>query len=357
MASNNMSENDEGIVGIKIEDVLSVDSSGDEEPITMLNTMNESRAFIMKKNWGKGETGEFIANLQQHGALWDTSNPAYNRSSRERSYEEMAKTFNCSVLDIKKKIKTIRTQLIREWRRINKPEELSKTDSLRNSDWEHWPSLQFMLQTITPMRMKSSAPSQSQNNYEPDYKQSVSTPAPTYSHEQAHNSSYHSSSTVVSAPPHQAPYPVTTQLHNQHMSLKRKLSRTSIEGSSAGIKSTDNVVAVKTCNALTSCMGMLERSITTKTSEDKVSHFCRNLDDKMKRMEYYTRVVVEKKINDVVFDAEMSLLSQQRESYSMAKDFDNTAAVTVAGSSSRSYDETVIVSTAESVNRAGHGYE
>ena len=99
----------------------------------------------------KGETFEFIIQLQEYDCLWDISKQAYsNRSSKDKAFEVMASKLNCSITDVQKKIKTLRTKLIRENNKTKNSQNGDGAEDIKNSDWEHWDALQFMLPTITP---------------------------------------------------------------------------------------------------------------------------------------------------------------------------------------------------------------
>ena len=90
----------------------------------------------IKKHWAKGETVEFIIQRQEYDCLWDVSKQAYSsRNSKDKVFEGMARKCNCSITNVRKERKILQSGDCEE--------------DVKNSEWEHWEVLQFMLQTIT----------------------------------------------------------------------------------------------------------------------------------------------------------------------------------------------------------------
>ena len=64
----------------------------------------------------------------------------------------------------------------------------------------------------------------------------------------------------------------------------------------------------KRLKALNSCVNILEKSLVSENKNDEISYFCKNLDEKLKKMDCRQRILLEKKINDLVFDTEIRSL-------------------------------------------------
>ena len=134
---------------------------------------------------------------------------------------------------------SLKSQLSRELRNVNKSRS---GDDIRISEWEHWDSLQFLVPAITPGKSVDSI-------------QVIESTS-------AKDSSHH-----------------TPEKISKIYDNKRKLKSTPL--------------SENRLKALNSCVNILEKSVVSEDKNDEISYFCKNLDEKLKKMDYWQRILLE----------------------------------------------------------------
>ena len=219
-------------------------NNSDEEGRKVLQRLEE-KASKKVQRWSKKMTKDFIVDLQSHDCLWDVSQSSFSdRDEREKAVRHLANKYKSTTDEIKKKILSLKSQLSRELRNVNKSRSGDGADDIRISEWEHWDSLQFLVPAITPGKSVDSI-------------QVIESTS-------AKDSSHHT------------PEKISKRYDN-----KRKLKSTPL--------------SEKRLKALNSCVNILEKSVVSENKNDEISYFCKNLDEKLKKMDYRAKNIIREK--------------------------------------------------------------
>ena len=118
-------------------------------PTDSKKAKEEKRRLKEKKEWTDEEVGDFIDMLEQNPCLWDVYDKTYSkRDVRELAYTALAERFETSVPSIKTKINGLRAQLGREMANEKYTKSGQSTDELYRCSWIHLDRLQFMRPVI-----------------------------------------------------------------------------------------------------------------------------------------------------------------------------------------------------------------
>lgn len=106
-------------------------------------TKDESENYILKIDWTPRMTVQFIEMYKKNNCLWDRSSAGYRiRSQREQALEEIAKHFETSVTEIKRKVHNLRNQFNQEFLKIIKSH---KEGGEYESKWLYFQPLKFIV--------------------------------------------------------------------------------------------------------------------------------------------------------------------------------------------------------------------
>lgn len=221
----------------------------DEEPQKEVTKAKKDKAPSKgAKDWLDDEVSLLIEMLEERPCLWDVFNKDYSkRDAKDVAYNEIADVLQCNVNSIKTKINGLRAQLGREMAKVNKTKSGQSTDELYVSNWTHYKSLAF-LQSVMKASNSKNTLKQPNEDLDTEY-----TDVPE---------------------------------------ISRKKSKT---------------IAERKIELLTKCTDAITSSSKESQSQGvKRTAFATYIDEKLSTYNKRQRAIAEKRINDVLFEIEMS---------------------------------------------------
>ena len=224
------------------------------------------------RKWNDEETDLLIDLLEQNGCLWDVFSKEYHlRDKRDQVYETMQEELGISIADIKYKITGLRSQLGREVAKTNQKKSGQGVGENYKSAWIYWDRLQFLMPVIKAGKSKDSlqASVDRQSSVSPDTKQIE---------EDVQNDTENQENESQTTPRAKLP--------------KRK---------------TEQELTSKKHALLDRCLHVLQEPMQ---SQEKQCHFSMHIAEKLASFDRRTRLIAEKRINDIIFELEMGDHSQ-----------------------------------------------
>ena len=130
---------------------MAYQSSSDGEETAQLKITKSSK----KKKWNEEITSTLIDMLEERPCLWDIFNTEYaKRDKREKAYEEITDVIELDVKEIKSKIHNLRAQLGRELNKVKRTKSGQSTSERYVSNWVYWDRLQFLVPQMQPSKQR-----------------------------------------------------------------------------------------------------------------------------------------------------------------------------------------------------------
>ena len=210
------------------------------------------------KKWSNDDVALLIDILEERACLWNVYDKSYHlKHTRERALSEMSGSLDASPAEIKTKILTLRSQLCREIRKVNKTKSGQSTYQLNKLTWIYWEMLQFLHPVLQPGksrgRLRGSLHENENDNPELDKTSDVDVSK--------------SAKSQNSAP---------------------KLKKAAMEEK--------KVELMNTCIA----------ALKVPEKQPEQCHFSLFISEKLRSFDHRARVLAEKRISDVIFDIEMN---------------------------------------------------
>ena len=212
------------------------------------------------KKWKEENVINLIELLEERSCLWDIYDKEYTkRDKREVAYKEIAENLGnrWEISEIKTKINNLRAQLGREIGKVKKTKSGQATNELYKSSWVHWERLQFLVPQMQPSSTRD----------------------------------------TISIPDSNTPELYVESETEEDIQPKSKRKRGSIK----------KKFEEKKLEILEGCSNMLAQSRypSAEKSQSITSPFALYVDEKLKLLEKRTRMFTEKRIMDIIFEAEM----------------------------------------------------
>ena len=215
------------------------------------------------KDWTDEEITLLIEILEANPCLWNIYDPSYSKKdAKEIAYSEIATNLNTTITSVKSKINGLRAQLGREMVKEKTTRSGQSTDELYRSTWPHYDKLFFLIPVIKSAKSRD------------------------------------------------------TMSRKRNAEDEKDLSGKESPSASVPKKKT---LAEKKLDLLTKCTeAMTSKATPSKDvlppppiqNSPKVSHFTLYIDEKLSQLDQRTRRLTEKRISDIIFEAEMSMDSQ-----------------------------------------------
>ena len=202
------------------------------------------------KEWNDDELTLLIDMLESKPCLWDIYHPDYlKRDMKEIGYSEIATALNTTNASVKTKINGLRAQLGREITKEKTTKSGQSTDELYKSNWVHYDKLSFLIPVIGAGKSRDTL---KRNSLPEDAteKEGETTPVPK----------------------------------------KKSIAEKKLE------------LLSKCTDAITS-----KAAVSSEPPAQKISNFAMYVDEKLSNLDKRSRRIAEKRISDVLFEAEMSL--------------------------------------------------
>ncbi|XP_069685900.1 uncharacterized protein [Periplaneta americana] len=115
--------------------------------------------------WTKDSTLELLNALMERPCLWDVSVKEYrDKTKKADCFRELELLFNCSRVNIEKKISSLRSQYSRELQKIKTSRKSGGTvDDVYTSKWFAFEAMSFMRGGNNPKKTRTLLPSQVEN--------------------------------------------------------------------------------------------------------------------------------------------------------------------------------------------------
>lgn len=221
------------------------------------------------RKWNDEETDLLIDLLEQNACLWGIFSKDYHlKDKRDKTFETMQEELGISIADIKYKITGLRSQLGREVATTNQKKSGQAVGENYKSTWIYWDKLQFLIPLIKAGKSKDSlqASVDGQSRASPDRIQ-------TEEEEDAQNN--------------------TENQENELQTPRAKLPK----------RRTEQELTSKKHALLDRCLHVLKEPM--QSEDKKQCHFSLYIAEKLASFDRRTRLVAEKRINDIIFELEM----------------------------------------------------
>jgi len=242
-------------------------SSADEHFIEqsrkVVKTKDAGKSKCQKKKWDEATTNILIDLLEERPCLWDIFHNEYTkRDKREVAYTEIEDRIEFDIKEIKTKVHNLRAQLGRELNKVRKTKSGQSTNERYKSSWVYWERLQFLVPQMQPSKQKDNLDISVANVEVDDNDQEFET-----------------------TPPKKVK-------HNTRLDQRKQFEE-------------------KRLDVLNKCTNLLTQENEPK---QEVSPFVLYIDQKLKDMDQRTRFVTEKKISDILYEAQFQMLSPTQQS-------------------------------------------
>eukprot|EP00112_Aurelia_sp_Birch-Aquarium-sp1_P024659 Seg788.15 transcript_id=Seg788.15/GoldUCD/mRNA.D3Y31 product="hypothetical protein" protein_id=Seg788.15/GoldUCD/D3Y31 len=196
--------------------------------------------------------------MEERPCLWDVNCKDYkSRDERNKALNEIEDVIGIPPNEIKTKIISLRSQLGREMGKTVKTKSGQSADDLYKSNWAYWDRLQFLQPVMKPGKSRDTfdtcnddSEQEGRNSPDPDPQISV----------------------------HSTP----------------KISKKAYE--------------TKKSELLSTCISVLKEPVS-KPAEKEQCHFSMHIAQKLAQFDRRKRAIAEKRINDIVFELEMIILT------------------------------------------------
>ena len=232
--------------------------------------MKKSSDTTELRRWRNDETCKLIDLVEERPCIWNVfDNDYHNREKREKAYKDIESELNVPMAEIKRKIMQLRSQLGRELAKCNKTKSGQSTDELYWPTWIYWERLQFLRPVMQPGKSRNnlSASDSAIENQCPDEASNTDV-----------DSSFETSDEQ-------------SQAKSQKSHLTPRQSKKAFE--------------LEKQELLTTCINVLKEPVKEQTeSKPAVGHFAMYINEKLSQFDRKTRSIVQRRISDVIFDAE-----------------------------------------------------
>ena len=250
------------------EDVL-VDLS--ENIIEDKSTPKRKGNKVRARRWTDEETDILIDMFEESACLWDIFSKDYHlKDKRDKAYEKIQEELDIPITEIKNKIIGLRSQLSREVAKTNQKKSGQGVSENYKTSWVYWDRLQFLIPVIRAGKSKDTlqAPETLVD------RQSTANPNVIDENDSQNQENWSQNSRTKS--------------------FKRKA---------------EHELTSKKHEVLERCLNVLKEPL--QPQEKRQCHFSMYIAEKLANFDRRTRMIAEKRINDIIFELEMGDHSSQ----------------------------------------------
>ena len=229
------------------------------------------KSVAKSKKWTDEEIDKLLEMLEDRVFLWDVSSKEYHlRDKRAKVCKEMEEKLGVSAAETKSKIVGLRAQLGREMVKVMARKSGTALSEVYESNWIYWDRLQFLTNVMEARKSKDNLADQGDK----------------------HGNSPGSVETSVTADANSISMPSQGQNSNK---IPNYYSR----------KSKKNDLEIKRQELLSTCIIVLKEPAPSQQAAPIQCSFFLYVAEKISQFDRMTRMVVEERISDVLFELEM----------------------------------------------------
>ena len=231
------------------------------------------------RKWSNAETDQLIDLLEKHFCLWYISKKEYHlQNVREGAYKQMRDELGINIADIKAKIMNLHSQLGREVSKTKSKKSGQSVSENYKSTWMYWDRLQFLMPVMQAGKSKDSLRSRS------------STPESLDIYNCLDNSISISVNEEYKIP--SLPSPGKGKSHKRSADFKSKARN----------------------ELLSTRVKVLKEPLPEPQAKQQFP-FSLYIAEKLSGFDKRSRMIAEKRINDVIFEIEMGAINNERQTH------------------------------------------